>query len=59
MGVGMKIQKGKMLIQNMKLKIGEIFQIGVGPKAFLMRFDGPDARGSKWDILTNVKKEKV
>jgi hypothetical protein len=61
----MKIQTGDMLIQDMGLKLGEIFQIGDGPNAFLMRYEGHDGpRGpcdcdslthGKWDRLTPVK----
>ena len=36
----MKIQKDEMLIQDMGLKLGEVFQIGVGKKAFKMRYAG-------------------
>ena len=51
----MKIQTGDMLIQDMGLKVGEVFQIGDGPDAFLMRYDGYD--GHKYDKLSPVKKK--
>ena len=62
----MKIQTGDMLIQDMGLKVGEIFQIGDGPDAFRMRYEGHDglngrcdcnvvaAGHDKWDRLTPV-----
>ena len=65
----MKIQTGNMLIQDMGLKVGEIFQIGDGPEAFLMRYEGhsgPQGRcdcnvvaagHDKWDRLTPVENE--
>ena len=40
----MKIQKGSMLIQDMGLKKGEIFQLGSGSK---MRYEGPVKRNGK------------
>ena len=63
----MKIQTGDMLIQDMGLKVGEVFQIGEGPDAFFMRYDGHDGLQGrcdcsetpighgKWDRLTPVK----
>ena len=51
----MKIQTGDMLIQDMGLKVGEVFQIGEGPDAFFMRYDGYD--GHKYDKLSPVKKK--
>jgi hypothetical protein len=52
----MKIQKGKMLIQDMGLKKGEIFQMGVGPKAFQMKYAGTRKRKGKiYDVLVPVK----
>ncbi len=52
----MKIQKGKMLIEDMGLKKGEIFQVGVGPKAFQMKYDGPVKRNGKiYDRLIPVR----
>lgn len=54
----MKIQTGDMLIQDMGLKVGEVFQIGDGPKAFLMRYDGLTIRnGREYDKLSPVKKK--
>ncbi len=55
----MKIQTGDMLIQDMGLKVGEVFQIGDGPRAFLMRYDGfrDGAGGRQWDKLSPVKKK--
>ena len=59
----MKIQTGTMLIQDMDLAVGEIFQIGTGPDAFLMRYDGFDGDKCshplvpgqpKWDKLSPV-----
>jgi len=51
----MKIQTGNTLIQDMGLKVGEIFQVGDGPKAFLMRYDGMTRRdGREWDTLSPV-----
>ena len=47
-----------MLIQDMGLKVGEVFQIGDGPKAFLMRYDGLTIRnGREYDKLSPVKKK--
>ena len=36
----MKIQKGNMLIENMKLEKGEIFQVGTGLGACKMQYGG-------------------
>ena len=53
----MKIQKGKMLIQDMGLKKGEVFQAGIGPKAFQMRYAGIKKRNGKiYDVLVPIKK---
>jgi hypothetical protein len=45
----MKIQTGDMLIQDMGLKLGEIFQIGDGPDAFRMRYEGHDGPNGRCD----------
>lgn len=53
----MKIQTGKMLIQDMGLKVGEVFQISDGPNAYLMRYDGLKIlNGREYDWLSPVNK---
>jgi hypothetical protein len=52
----MKIQKGRILIEDMNLKPGEIFQVGEGSKAFKMRYLGViKAKGKRWDMVRPVK----
>lgn len=52
----MKIQKGKMLIQDMKLKKGEIFQVGTGKGSFLATYGGIVRRNGKiYDKIVPVK----
>lgn len=52
----MKIQKGDMLVQDMNLRIGEVFQIGTGKSAFQMKYAGKVKRSGKtYDKLLPVK----
>ena len=52
----MKIQSGKMLIQDTGLKVGEIFQIGRGKKAFRMKYVGTVKHNGKiYDKIVPVK----
>jgi hypothetical protein len=51
----MKIQKGKMLIQDMGLVKGDLVQLGTGKNAPVMRYTGIIKRGGKiYDRLTPV-----
>ena len=53
----MKVQTGKTLIQDMKLKKGEVFQIGDGPTAFLMKYMGVVKRNGRiYDKLEPAKR---
>ncbi len=52
----MKIQKGDMLVQDMNLRVGEVFQIGIGKLAFKMKYVGKVKRSGKiYDKLIPVK----
>ena len=45
-----------MLVQDMNLKVGEIFQIGKGKKAFQMRYAGKTKHNGKiYDKIVPVK----
>jgi hypothetical protein len=50
----MKILKGKTCVQDLNLKVGEVFQVGTGISAFKMRYEGQECRGSQWDKLTPI-----
>ena len=52
----MKIQKGKMLIQDMGLVKGDLVQLGTGKNAPVMRYTGIIKRGGKiYDRLSPIK----
>jgi len=55
----MKIQKGDMLIQDMGLEKGEIFQVGTGLGAYKLRYSGTSVHDGKiYDVLLPVKGEE-
>jgi hypothetical protein len=47
----MKKQTGKMLIQNMKLKVGERFKVG----RYVMVYAGNDGSASNFDVIVPLK----
>lgn len=57
----MKILKGNMVLEDLSLKKGEVFQVGTGKKSFKMKYEGHDdgpeqyqSGSSKWHHLTTV-----
>ena len=54
----MRVLKGDMLVQNMGLRLGEIFRVGTGKNSFLLRYMGKEVH-TFYDENTKSEVSKV